>query len=77
VEYYVGHANYIPSKVKNFNYKIVYGFIFEDVLWIRLFFGSYGLCIQKKPMVYSLNGIRPLSIPLLCGWRIALLKAIK
>jgi len=77
VELMIGNRKHNASKVKNFDYKIVYGFVFEDVLWIRFFIGSYGICIQKKPMIYSKNRRHPIHIPLPFGWRIAFLKAIQ
>ena len=62
--------------MRDFDYKIVYGLMLKDTIWVRLFFGGYGLCIKKTPKLFSERYGYTKSIPLLFGWRVGFLKAI-
>jgi len=65
--------------VRNFDYKIIYGLIMKDLIWVRFFIGGYGFCIKKTPKLFSeRSGFGySKSMPLPFGWRIGFLKASK
>jgi len=63
--------------MRNFDYKIVYGLVAKNLIWIRFFLGHWGICIKRTPLVFSERYGYKKYIPLPGGWRIGFLKASK
>ena len=63
--------------MRNFDYKIVYGLIAKDLIWIRFCFGHWGIAVKRTPKLFSERYGYTKTIPLPRGWRIGFLKASK
>lgn len=59
--------------MKNFDFKIIYGLIMKDVIWIRVVFFNWGLAFKRTPLLFSeRNGYKKyLKLPF--GWRLIIL----
>jgi len=58
-----------------FNYRIIYGSIHKDSIWIRLKYFNCGISIRKTAKLFSERYGYVKSLPLPYGWRVGLLKA--
>lgn len=60
--------------VRNFDYKLFYGFISKDLIWIRIAGLTYGFSLNKKPPLFSERYGYKKYIKIF-GWRVRWLKA--
>jgi hypothetical protein len=62
------------SPSRNFNWWIVYGFIQQDLIWIRIHWLQWGIKVSKKPPLFSerMGFKKTITVH---GWRIGWLKA--
>jgi len=59
--------------MKDFNWKLLYGFISQKLIWIRIK-KNYELAFGQTPLFFSERYGYKKHIPLLFGWRMILLK---
>jgi hypothetical protein len=61
--------------MRNFEWFIFYGFISDNLIWIRICPFKYGIELNKQPKLFSerMKFKRYLLLPM--GWRLRILKA--
>ena len=59
----------------NFDYYFIYGYLSNDLKWIRIRWLNYGIAIKKTPLLFSERNLYTWYLPLPFGWRLTILKA--
>lgn len=61
--------------MRNFDWKILYGLISRDLIWIRIAGLKYGIAIKRTKMLFLERNGFTWYLPLPCGWRFTVLRA--
>lgn len=61
--------------MKNFNYKLMYGFVHHNLVWIRFGYFDWGIELTCKSKLFSERYGHKRYLPLPFRWRITILKA--
>jgi len=61
--------------MRNFDYKIIYGFTSKNLIWIRVGYLKYGIAIKRTPLLFSERYGYTKYFGLPFGWRIEILRA--
>ena len=61
--------------MKNFDYKLIYGFTSKNFKWIRIGWIKYGIVLKKTPLLFSERYGYTKYLKLPFCWRIEILKA--
>ena len=60
---------------KHFNYKIISGYVFGNIIWVRIPKMGYGLCFKKGPLIFSERMGLTKYLKLWRDWRVILLRS--